>query len=275
MACEWEDFLKLLPAWMQEPVNRLGKDRLQELRLRRGQPPELILRGDRLWLRQPVRQQDLDFCVNAATRYSPWSAATSGQGYLTAPGGHRIGLCGEAVLKDGVLTGFREISSLCIRVARDFSGIGKPAAELPGSVLILGAPGWGKTTLLRDLIRLRSGRETVCVVDERHELFPEGIPRGPQTDVLTGCPKDRGILQALKTMGPDVIAVDEVTAPEDCSAICRASRCGVSLLATVHGVSLEDLKSSSFLRPLTDVQIFDHALILRKDQTYRMERMKS
>ena len=268
MYCDWESYLKILPAWLREDVNRLGAESLQELRLRLGAPPQLILKGERQMLRQIVRQEDLNFCINAASRYSPWAAQTMQEGYLTAPGGHRIGICGEV---SG--TGFRQIHSLCIRAARDHPGISEKAACLSGSVLILGAPGWGKTTLLRDLIRQRSQRETVAVADERGELFPPGFETGLQTDVLTAVRKPQAILRLLKTMGPQSIAVDEVTSPEDMTALLEACGCGVHLLATAHGSSLEDLKSRPVYRPILQNPVFQHVLILRKDQSYAAERM--
>ena len=210
--------------------------------------------------------------INAASRYSPWAAATTAQGYLTAPGGHRIGLCGEVVCKDGIVTGIREISSLCIRVARDFPGIAKRAADATGSILILGAPGWGKTTLLRDLIRQIGEKQCVSVVDERGELFPEGLERGKKTDVLTGCPKSPGIDMVLRTMGPDCIAVDEITAEADARALLRAANCGVRLLATAHGTSAADLRRRSVYRPLAESGVFQTLLILRQDKSFRAER---
>ena len=131
MMCAWKQLLSVLPPRLRPEVDRLGKNALQELRLRLGMPPELVLSGESRWLGCCVSREDLNYCINAASRYSPWAAATTAQGYLTAPGGHRIGLCGEVVCKDGIVTGIREISSLCIRVARDFPGIAKRAADAP------------------------------------------------------------------------------------------------------------------------------------------------
>ena len=176
------------------------------------------------------------------------------------------------VCKDGVVTGIREISSLCIRVARDFPGIAKRAADAPGSILILGAPGWGKTTLLRDLIRQIGEKQCVSVVDERGELFPEGLERGKKTDVLTGCPKSPGIDMVLRTMGPDCVAVDEITAEADARALLRAANCGVRLLATAHGMSAADLRRRSVYRPLAESGVFQTLLILRQDKSFRAER---
>lgn len=273
MMCAWKELLGILPQKLRRDVDSLGKESLEELRLRMGAPPELVTGTGSRWLSTAVTREDLNFVVNAASRYSPWAAVTASQGYLTAPGGHRIGLCGEAVCRNGVLEGIREISSLCIRVARDFPGVAGKAGDNTGSALILGAPGWGKTTLLRDLIRQRGAREQVSVVDERGELFPAGFSRGQRVDVLTGCPKAEGILTVLRTMGPSVIAVDEITEEGDCMALLKAVNCGVQLLATAHACSVEDIRNRKIYGVLIKNRVFDTFLVLRKDKSYKVERM--
>ena len=175
MSCQWQLFLKLLPPWLREPVDRLGKEELQELRLRKGQCPQLILGNCEKLLQRLVTTEDILHVINTASRYSPWAASGLGMGYITAPGGHRIGICGEAVVKEGKVTGIRNPSSLCIRVARCFPGIAGHAGEKPGNILIAGPPGTGKTTLLRDLIRQISDRQSGAVVviyNLLHTLFP-------------------------------------------------------------------------------------------------------
>ena len=273
MICNLKNLLHVLPPWLSSQLEHDSIESLQELRLRLDQPPELIFPGNRQFLHQRVRQEDLTFCINTARRYSPWAAVSAADGYLTIPGGHRIGICGEAIFKNGQAAGMRTIHSLCIRIARDFPGLAERMGGISGSVLILGAPGWGKTTLLRDLIRQRAQKETVAVVDERGELFPEGFARGNQTDVLTGCPKSRGILQLLRTMGPQTIAVDEITSPQDCSAILEAFGCGVSLLATAHSGSLRQFSERPVYGSLIENRVFENVLILQEDQTSQVERM--
>ncbi|MDD7387389.1 MAG: ATPase, T2SS/T4P/T4SS family [Firmicutes bacterium] len=273
MKCAWKELLSILPPWLAAEVER--RDMLQELRLRLDSPPELVFPEESQWLRRAVSRADLLFCVNTASRYSPWTAQTMANGYLTAPGGHRIGLCGETVVNRGVMTGFREITSLCIRVARDFPGIGENAAGLSGSILLIGPPGSGKTTLLRDIVRTISQRETVAVVDEREELFPvEFRQSAKRMDVLTGCAKADGIEIALRCMGPSSLAVDEITAEADCEALLRAGWCGVRLLATAHAASLQDLYRRAVYRPLVKAQLFSHVLVLHRDKSWREERME-
>lgn len=280
MRCAWQAYLNLLPVRMRQEVDRLGKDTLQELRLRLNSPPELITVNGSQWLRQAVGRDDLSFCVNAASRYSPWAARTAAHGYITAPGGHRVGLCGEATIMDGVMTGITVPTSLCLRVARDFPGIAENAARIKGSVLILGKPGSGKTTLLRDLIRQKSEQGVGCiaVVDERGELFPYAqdqicFPPGRRTDVLTGSTKPQGIDAVLRNMSPTVIAVDEITAQEDCTALIHAGWCGVALLATAHAESRADLYARPVYKPIMESRLFETLLILQPDKSWRMERI--
>lgn len=275
MKCAWKELLAILPLNIAKQADEQGRTGLQELRLRLSKPPELIIDGKSCFGSGIVEEKDLSFVINVASRYSPWAAQTVAQGYLTAPGGHRIGLCGEAVVENGQMKGIRKVSSLCIRIARDFPGLAAKVSRT-GSILILGPPGSGKTTLLRDLIRQRSdqGPGSVAVVDERGELFPAGcFETGKRTDVLTGCAKPQGIEIALRTMGPSAIAVDEITAEEDSQALIRSGFCGVSLLATAHAANKVDLLNRPVYQSLVHSGIFDKILILQRDKSWTMERM--
>ena len=273
MPCAWKELMEILPVKIRSETDQLGKETMMELRLRINAPPELVLSTGTHWMEGTVTQEDLNFVVNTATRYSPWTAASAASGYITAPGGHRIGLCGEVIRKQETVTGLRSVRSLCIRVARDFPGIGKSVAAMDTSVLILGAPGTGKTTLLRDVIRQLGGKRHVAVVDERQELFPAGFEQGRCQDTLLGCPKEQGIEMLLRTMGPEYIAVDEITEERDCAALVRAACCGVGLLATAHAGNLEDFLRRNVYRQLREANIFPMVLVLKRDKTFTLERM--
>lgn len=244
-------------------------DEVSEIRLRLGKPPRLVSGGRWRDLNGPVEEKELSFILNAASRYSPWTAGSVREGYLTAPGGHRIGLCGEGNGEE-----ITAPDSLCIRIARDVTGI---AAGLPtdGSLLVLGPPGSGKTTLLRDLIRRISRTATVSVVDERRELFPGGFCRGENTDVLTGLDKPRGIDMVLRSMGPQVIAMDEVTSQADCDALIRGAWCGVRLIATAHADSVQDLRQRPVYRPLVRTGLFTRAVVLDANRVWHLEEVRA
>ncbi len=269
-----KELLSILPVKYRSSLREEQLTTLQEVRLRLGQPGLLICSDGRHPLKYPATDEDLRFCINAASRYSPWNAATVKDGYLTAPGGHRIGLCGESAGE-----GLRSITSLCIRISRDIPGLGDrlPIRE---STLIIGPPGSGKTTLLRDLIRRvsRMNRESVAVVDERCEIFPLSngqtcFDPGPNTDILSGKPKEEGIDCVLRSMGPGWIAVDEITAEADCTALIRAGWCGVKLLATAHASSVSDLHSRAVYRPLIETGLFHSILVMHPDKSCHPERI--
>jgi stage III sporulation protein AA len=265
---------------MRNKVDKLGKDKLQEIRLRLNQYPEFVGCNKQITFSRVITMDDLNFCINVTSQYSPWAATTTSRGYITAPGGHRVGICGECTVSNDTMRGIKTPSSVCIRVARDFPNIAVKALCYDGSVLIIGAPGTGKTTLLRDYIRQLSDvrGEFISVVDEREEIFPSanGQPcyyPGRHTDILSGCNKSKGVEILLRNMTPQTIAVDEITAEEDCEALLNAGWCGVKLLATAHAGSKLDLLNRPIYKPLIESGIFDTLLTMRPDKSWIGERL--
>lgn len=175
-------------------------------------------------------------------------------GFITIRGGHRIGICGRTVTENRTIINLRNISSLNIRVAHQVKGCGeKLVGYLKGkNTLIFSPPGTGKTTLLRDIIRLMSdGGTNVGVVDERLELAAGHLGEfqndlGLRTDVMEGCPKAVGMKMLLRSMAPEVIAADELSGQWDYDAVCELVHCGVRLLTTIHADTYEEIKESRF-----------------------------
>ncbi len=270
MKMMYPQLLSVLPPGLREVVAVLPQDVLEELRLRPGRRLRAVTGGRIAELEARVKEDDLRYCVNTASRYSPWNAASMARGYLTAPGGHRIGLCG--VYREGKL---QVLTSLCIRVAKDFPGISR-GISTEKSLLILGPPGCGKTTLLRDLIRRISQETAISVVDEREELFPGGggercFDPGPNTDVLLGCGKAAGIDMVLRSMGPRWIATDEITEESDCAALIRSLRCGVQVVATAHAACAADLLKREVYAPLAHSGVFHDCVVLDRNRQWHME----
>ena len=265
----------------------------EEFRLRSGQKMSLLgPEGETSISEEPVTGQDLQAVLDRATEFSAYRCAGSiRQGYVTVRGGCRVGICGTAVLRGGEIATVGELSSLSIRIARAALGVAKdvyPKLWSEGSfesTLILSPPGGGKTTLLRDLIRcLSKGSQThpalrVAVVDERGEIAAArgGCAQfdvGPYTDILTGTEKAEGISMLLLAMNPQVIAVDEITAPEDIRAMTVAANCGVAFLATVHGRDLDELRRRKLCRELLDTELFHQFIVLEGRGSARTSRVE-
>lgn len=277
----------LLPAWLRGPLERLPREEqamTEEIRLRAGRAMTV---GSPAGEKQVpgageiVRSSDLSLVLEVATRASAHTALDRVQnGFFTVRGGHRIGLCGSAVVREGSVHNLRQLSSLSIRVAREVPGAAEAVLDVlrrPGGVhstLILSPPGGGKTTLLRDLVRsLSDGVEgpalRVGLADERSEVAAlwEGMPQldvGGHTDILDGCPKAAALMMLLRGMNPQVLAADEITAPEDAEALEAAANCGVSLLATAHGTGPEDLRIRPLYRRLLERKVFQRLVVIRR-----------
>ena len=286
-----EQALQALPLRLREEALALpeeDKRRAEEFRLRVGWSMSVVLDGvERSLGGPPVRGEELEQLVEIASRASLHTVLDQiRRGYLTVEGGHRIGLCGTAVLQKGDIHGFRSLSSADVRIARQVKGAAAPVLDglCPGGrlagTLILAPPGLGKTTLLRDLIRSVSEGEgcaplRVSLADERGEVAAlySGCPQldvGRRTDVVEGCPKAQGLMLLLRAMNPQVLAVDEITAPEDVQALTAAAGCGVTLLATAHGEDRADLECRPLYRPLLEEGLFRFLVRIRREGERRV-----
>lgn len=283
--------LSLRGAALALPEDKQG--RAEELRLRVGRPMTAVFPQGELPLgTNPVTGRELEQLLELASRASVHTVADQlRRGYLTVEGGHRVGLCGTPVLRDGQIHGLGRLSSAAIRVARQVTGAAAPVErellDTEGklcSTLILAPPGAGKTTLLRDLIRMTSQGEgmvpqRVAVADERGEVAAlwNGAPQldvGERTDVLEGCPKAQALMMLLRAMNPQVLAADEITAPEDVAALISAAGCGVKLLATAHGSGREDLSRRPLYRQLMEARVFERLLLIRTEKGHRSYRVE-
>ncbi len=271
--------VRLLPPCLRSEVLDLPvsmTDAAEEIRLRVGRTPSLVLDGDETEIlpMHIVTVSELQLVLEIATRASAHTYADSiRMGYVTAEGGCRLGLCGTASTDGNKISGIRRLSSVCIRIPREKRGCAdKVYSELTRggfkSTIIISPPGSGKTTLLRELVRLLSDSgKRIALADERSEVAGtfEGQPCfdvGARTDVLTGAPKSEGIILLLRSMAPQIIAFDEITAPDDIEAAETAANCGVSLLATAHGGGICDLYQRDLYKRLLDKQIFGRAVVI-------------
>ena len=271
---------------------QLELQKLQEIRMRKGQPVFLYYKEQEYALTEDgrlekeaqkgyrIQESDFKEMLESISGYSLYAFEEElKQGYLTVPGGHRIGVAGKLICdRDGVSC-IRNIAFLNIRLAHQIKGcadfVMKYLCEA-GEVchtLIVSPPRCGKTTLLRDIIRQISdgtdllAGQNVGVVDERGELAGSycGVPQndlGMRTDVLENCEKGLGMMMLLRSMAPQVLAVDELGSSEDEAAVEKIFYCGCRLIATVHGSSLEDLKRIQWLNDIQKRRLFERYIIL-------------
>lgn len=256
----------------------------EEFRVRLGRPLAATVRGKTVLLGDGAvlpDREELDALLARATECSVHSYLEQlWQGYLTTRHGHRLGICGQYPQNENKL--LRGLSSVNIRVARQVRGIGK-SLSLYGeqgfqSTLILAPPGAGKTTLLRELCRELSTRFRVAVADERYEIAAcaGGEPRFNvgQCDVLSGGSKGETIPMLLRSMSPQILAVDEITRTEDCDGLLECVGCGCALLATAHGTEVADLCRRPAYRRLLEAGLFRQVILIERsdgERRYRME----
>ena len=253
---------------------------LQEIRLRVNSPIILICKNVEQIIplngTERIIRETLDYVSN----YSLYAYENElKQGFITIEGGHRVGMAGQVLVENGRVKNLKYVSSLNIRVSHEIVGCADKLFPYITHdmqmyhTLIISPPRCGKTTLLRDMIRqISDGNQyvrgsTVGVVDERSELAGcyQGIPQnqmGMRTDVLDGCPKAEGMLMLIRSMSPQVIAVDEIGAPEEVQAIKYAMHCGCKMIATVHGESLEEIQRKPLLEQMIREQCFGRYIIL-------------
>lgn len=275
------------------PCELLSKT--EEIRLRYSRPLIICWAGGESYLGEegPVAVpseayqlsgEDLKKTIELISSYSLYAFEEEiSKGYLTIPGGHRVGLAGRTAVEKGAIKIIRDINACNIRIARQVKGAGERVFPFlidrrVGRVLhslIISPPQGGKTTLLRDLARIISDGigilgqrgQKVGIVDERSEIAGcfRGIPQldiGLRTDVLDACPKAEGIMLMLRSLSPQVIITDEIGRREDALAVEEAVHAGVTVIASAHGSSLEDVMQRPILRELLEKNYFERLVFL-------------
>ena len=264
--------ISCLPPIRRAQLEQLDRpEDIEELRFRAGQPPAARTAvGERPLPLEAVTSAELREMLSRAAQYS----------------GHRLGICGTAAEEDGRVLGVRGLSSINLRIAHQAEDLQAQIArwigtDEPQSALLLSPPGYGKTTLLREWVRYFSDRGfTAAIADERSEIaaLADGVPQlavGRCTDVMEGCSKWQAAVMLLKTMSPALLALDEITAPEDAKAVSLCTHCGTAVIACAHAAGLDDLRQRPIYRELLALGAFHQAVIIEKQdgqRVYRMER---
>lgn len=273
----------VFPTSIRPRMRKINWDGLEEIRVRIGWPVELIYGNHNEWLGNydsMIDRQCLDEMLNYITGYSIYAMDEEiKQGYITFSGGHRIGITGHATYealrdtKEHRITNIIDIGGLNIRIAHERKGCAEkivPHLWKDSSIyntLFFAAPGVGKTTYLRDTIRILSNGEhqkaceensngkglKICVIDERSEIAAcmDGQAQndlGKRTDVLDACPKGIGMKMVLRTMSPDIIAVDEIGKEEEFELLEQMRCSGVKVLGTIHAGDMDEILRNPMIR---------------------------
>jgi len=275
----FEQAVSLLGALKQPRFANLPRrltDSVQEIRLRVGRPITLECSPDYAQKRvvlagSPVTSDEIAECIREFCGYSIHSHEKQlREGWITLIGGHRAGFCGTAVLKDGRVTSIHAVSSVNLRIARQFFGCAEDLyANMDGDLtglLIIGKPLSAKTTVLRDLCRLLSADCKIALIDERGELAAvrDGVPSlfvGENTDVLDNFPKAEGVMTALRSLSPEYIICDEIGWRE-AEELTACVNCGVKLILTAHCGSLREAYESKRIRSLLSAGGISHIALL-------------
>lgn len=285
------NIIMLLSSNLREIVSKqsflLGND-TTEIRLRINSPilikklKSIFFLGD-----YKISKKDIDDTVSNLTKNSIHAFEKEiRSGYITIEGGHRVGIGGDCIYEGEDLKGFKNITSLNIRIAREYPGCSEnyvkyfisPVKNIY-STLLIGPPLSGKTTFIRDLCaKLSDGLSDpyfegcdITLIDERGEISAvyNGIPQmyvGRRTDVLSYCMKKEGFYMSIRALSPKVIISDELGSKDDFEIVQYALKSGVKIIATAHGFGLEDVKKNIYMKTIIENNFFDRAIILKSSK---------
>lgn len=296
----WENFIG---GMMREVLKRCHSDDISEIRVRINKPLHIKMRGKEYFIKRDgsmtnacfelsekaykPSQDDINKSLELMSDYSLYAFEDEiKNGYITLRGGHRVGLCGQAVLdSSGGVRSLKNINGFNIRITSEIKCCAEKVIDCVAKpeikhTLIVSPPGCGKTTLLRDIARILSNGEksrgirgyNVAIADERSEIAGcyLGIPGndvGIRTDVLDACPKAVGMTMLLRSMSPEVIVADEIGGKNDITAISEIINSGVKLICTAHGASIDELLKRDNLTCLLNKKIFGLYIVLRNGNT--------
>lgn len=287
MNLEFDNATNVLPKKIKEILTNIPqeiKEQTFEIRLRTDKP--LVLYGiyGTIFVRENMSVSGMDYrnavittddeihkTVLSVCGYSLYNHQNDiANGFVTFGNGNRAGFCGTAVIKDKAVSAVSNITSINIRIARDFKNASESILNMIGSdfkgLLLAGPPCSGKTTLLKSIAYKLSSEYTYgykkCVlIDERYEM---GMTDGVNLDVLRGYPKDLGIIQAVRVLSPDIVICDEIATLTECENIIKGMDSGIRFIVSTHAKCKDELLNRESSYKLLKTGCFDYAVILNE-----------
>lgn len=283
-----EFILKCFPQALAKMIMEHNVTKIEEIRIRSGKPVILKLGVVEIILKYIVSSVEItgilqNICSNSIYTYQNQIC----NGFITLPGGNRVGITGNVVLKDGVVSNISYIYSLNFRIAHEINGASNDILKYildtknntVFNTLIVSPPGVGKTTIIRDIAKKISDGINeinfrgidVSIIDERGEIaaLNKGVTCndvGIRTDVLDNIPKYIGIRMAIRSMAPKVIIADEIGSKDDVEIINYAVCSGVNCIFTAHGSCMEDLFKNQEIRKIIDLKLFKKIIFLNENE---------
>lgn len=272
---------------LRKYINHEEYNSLEEIRIRLNKPMLLKFNTKEIFTDKIICGEDILKILQFITENSIYSYQKQiSEGFITLKGGHRVGISGNVVEENGKVININYIYSLNFRIAKQIIGVSENIAkeiytgEKVYNTLIVSPPGAGKTTILRDLIRILSKYKTVGVVDERGEIAAmyKNEPQndlGKKIDILNNINKSTGIKILLRSMTPEILCADEIGTPEDIEAIKYAVTSGVNGIFTAHGENIEYIKKNPILKELLNNNLVERIILLDKKEKGKYELIKN
>lgn len=269
-----EKLIENLPFFLHDYLRyHIPKDQLVEIVLDLGRRPEAHFRSGLDYLSQKIISwQDLDYITKRISKFSNENRAGIERTL------HRV-----SCIRNRQFI----INGLTCRIGRSIFGtisVIRDLLDSSQSILVLGKPGVGKTTIIREIARVMSDEteKRVIVIDTSNEIAGEndvphfGIGRARRMQVARTELQHQVMLQAVENHMPQVIIIDEISTELEVLAAQTIAEKGVQLVGTTHGKSIENLVKTPYVSNLiggvTNVTLSDNEAKRRKSQKNILER---
>lgn len=302
MDSNFKEAISFLSDYLQSALNKVSNNessKVEEIRLRAFKPVILNFKdkssfinkhGELIFEINNVNRNilvssknDLEISLKKMCNYSMYSYQKEiNSGFITLKGGHRVGICGTAVYeddKDLYIGNIKDISSMNIRINQKIDNLDENILNVVKSdfkgIILVGSPGSGKTTILRNIAKILSGKfsfnkknvlQKVALVDERNEFSGNymGISQNNlgYSDILVNYNKKDAIYQSIRSLSPDVIICDELGSLEDIEAIKFGVSSGVKFILSIHAGSAEEFYKRNIAKEILKLNSFDKIIIL-------------